>query len=104
MSDDGVGFDPNATLDDKNQLRAGLGLFSIQERLVALLGGQLDIQSAPGKGSQFTLTLPRTGLPRLAADATKAQRHDTLGRNVWSMASQVARRSLCVFLSPMITL
>jgi signal transduction histidine kinase len=36
-----------------------LGLFSIQERF-ALLGGHLDIVSAPGKGSRFTLTLPRT--------------------------------------------
>src|SRR5262249_58395113 len=75
VSDDGVGFDPSATLHDKNQEQAGLGLFSIQERL-ALLGGRLDIESAPGKGSQFTLTLPRTGLPRRAADGTEARRLD----------------------------
>jgi PAS domain S-box-containing protein len=75
VSDDGVGFDPSATLHDRNQDQAGLGLFSIQERL-ALLGGHLEIQSAPGKGSRFTLTLPRTGLPRVAADGTEARRHD----------------------------
>src|SRR5262249_41722590 len=67
VSDEGVGFDPSATLRDKDQQQAGLGLFSIQERL-ALLGGHLDIQSAPGKGSRFAVTLPRTGLPGLAAD------------------------------------
>ncbi len=65
------------TLDDKNQPQAGLGLFSIQERLVALLGGHLDIQSAPGKGARFTLTLPRTGLPPLGADGTEAPRPDS---------------------------
>src|SRR5262249_27832237 len=45
VSDDGVGFDPNATLHDKNQRQAGLGLFGIHERL-ALLGGLLVIQSS----------------------------------------------------------
>jgi CheY-like chemotaxis protein/anti-sigma regulatory factor (Ser/Thr protein kinase) len=76
VSDEGVGFDLAATLHDKSQPQAGLGLFSIQERL-ALLGGHLDIQSAPGKGSCFTLTLPRTGLPRLAAYGTEPQHSDT---------------------------
>jgi signal transduction histidine kinase/ActR/RegA family two-component response regulator len=76
VSDEGIGFDPSATLDDKNQSQAGLGLFSIQERL-ALLGGHLDIQSAPGNGSRFTLTLPRTGPLRLAPDATETPGHDT---------------------------
>jgi len=52
-----------------------LGLFSIQERF-ALLGGHLEIQSIRGKGSRFTLTLPRTGLPRGASDGTEAQRRD----------------------------
>jgi CheY-like chemotaxis protein/anti-sigma regulatory factor (Ser/Thr protein kinase) len=76
VSDEGVGFDPAATLHDKSQPQAGLGLFSIQERL-ALLGGHLDIQSAPGEGSCFTLTLPRTGLPRLGAYGTEPQHSDT---------------------------
>jgi signal transduction histidine kinase len=70
VRDDGVGFDPKATVHDQNQQQAGLGLFSIQERL-ALLGGHLDIQSAPGKGSRFTLSLPRTGLP--VSDRAEAQ-------------------------------
>jgi CheY-like chemotaxis protein len=76
VSDDGAGFDPSATLYDRHQLQAGLGLFSIQERL-ALLGGHLGVVSAPGKGSRFTLTLPRTGLARLTTDDRKTPRLDT---------------------------
>jgi CheY-like chemotaxis protein/anti-sigma regulatory factor (Ser/Thr protein kinase) len=76
VSDEGVGFDPTATLHDRNQPQAGLGLFSIQERF-ALLGGHLDIQSAPGKGSRFTLTLARTGLKRLATDGIQTAPRDT---------------------------
>jgi PAS domain S-box-containing protein len=76
VSDEGVGFDPTATLHHENQRELGLGLFSIQERL-ALLGGHLDIQSAPGKGSRFALTLPRTGVRHSATDAAEARQRDT---------------------------
>lgn len=76
VSDDGAGFDPSATLYDRNHPQAGLGLFSIQQRF-ALLGGHLDIVSAPGKGSRFTLTLPRTGLTHLTTDGTESPRRDT---------------------------
>jgi PAS domain S-box-containing protein len=76
VSDEGVGFDPTATLHDENPRELGLGLFSIQERL-ALLGGHLNIQSAPGKGSRFVLTIPRTNLRHLATDDAEARHHDT---------------------------
>src|SRR5262245_7084952 len=64
VSDEGVGFDPAVTLHQKSHQQVGLGLFSIEERL-ALFGGRLDIQSAPGKGARFSLTLPRSQLLRM---------------------------------------
>ena len=76
VSDEGIGFDPIATLHHEDQHQVGLGLFSIQERL-ALLGGQLEVQSAPGKGARFILTVPRASPSRLATDGPEARQPDT---------------------------
>lgn len=53
VSDEGSGFDP-ATLCGA---KIGFGLMTIQER-AKYMGGAVNIQSIPGKGSRFTLTLP----------------------------------------------
>lgn len=55
VADDGRGFDPDAA---RNAGR--LGLAGIQER-AALLGGTLDVESAPGAGSRVTVRLPGRG-------------------------------------------
>jgi len=56
VADHGHGFAP-----DRIQVAAahGLGLASICQRL-EYLGGTLDIASAPGRGSRFTLSIPLT--------------------------------------------
>jgi PAS domain S-box-containing protein len=56
VADAGVGFDP-ARLRVTGGGEGGFGLLSIHERL-ELLGGRLEILSAPGQGSQFTLWVP----------------------------------------------
>jgi PAS domain S-box-containing protein len=61
VSDKGIGFDPAAASNHENEHQSGLGLFSIRERF-ALLGGHLAIQSAPGKGARFSLSVPRSDL------------------------------------------
>mgnify|MGYP001119827871 CR=1 FL=1 len=53
VSDEGAGFNP-AVLRSTTSDSGGFGLFSIGERL-KLLGGHLEIQSAPGQGSRFIL-------------------------------------------------
>ena len=56
VADDGCGFDPSF-LTFANSTARGFGLFSIRERL-ALLGGELQIDSAPERGTRATVTLP----------------------------------------------
>ncbi|HUG42341.1 MAG TPA: MEDS domain-containing protein [Longimicrobiales bacterium] len=69
VSDTGVGIDAaelEAIFDPFHRARspgtgirpgAGLGL-AVSRRLAALLGGALSVESTPGRGSTFTLTLP----------------------------------------------
>lgn len=56
VSDAGRGFDPKA-VKPAGVSGGGFGLFSIRERL-DLIGGQMGIDSAPGRGSRFALTAP----------------------------------------------
>lgn len=51
--DDGAGFH----LDEAERRRPGTGLFTMRER-VALLNGELDIESAPGRGTHLVATVP----------------------------------------------
>jgi signal transduction histidine kinase len=61
IHDDGKGFDPK-TLDYATAGSRGLGLTGIGER-VRVLGGQWDIQSAPGKGTRLNITIPAAPRP-----------------------------------------
>ncbi len=56
VADDGVGFDVSAIHPPTGQMER-FGLFSIRERL-DYLGGRLQIESQPGRGTRVTLTAP----------------------------------------------
>ena len=56
VEDDGVGFDP-AEIRATAVRKGGFGLFSIRERLEQL-GGHLELESAPGRGTKATLIAP----------------------------------------------
>ena len=55
-SDMGKGFDPGR-LSCAADSDGGFGLFSIRERM-GLLGGSFEVESAPGKGARFAVTVP----------------------------------------------
>jgi len=56
VCDNGIGFDLEAARAQAAQGK-GLGLLGIEER-VRLLGGQLEIVTAPGKGTEIRARLP----------------------------------------------
>ena len=64
LFDDGRGFDAERLRND-TEARRGLGLFGMDER-VRVLGGSLDLQSAPGRGTRLTVQIPL----RLTTDFT----------------------------------
>jgi PAS domain S-box-containing protein len=69
VTDQGVGFEP-WRLDDRSKAgQVGWGLFRIRERLT-LLGGSLDIDSAPGSGTRVRLVAPRDAGHTSGAAAT----------------------------------
>ena len=71
VTDDGVGFD----LVKAARRAKSVGLLSMRER-ASLIGGTLQIQSSPGKGSAVTLQLPIEG----SANVTHVERGRSLGR------------------------
>jgi signal transduction histidine kinase len=52
VHDDGAGFDP-----EPRGTKKSLGLLSMRER-VRLLGGNLEIESAPGRGTSIVVWIP----------------------------------------------
>jgi signal transduction histidine kinase len=56
IRDDGAGFDPSATGERGRRGRAQ-GLDNILRR-AELLGGRIEVESAPGRGTRLSLTMP----------------------------------------------
>ena len=53
--DDGVGFDTNATIDNRKHL----GLRNIRERLHVMVNGTLEIESTVGVGTKVLIKIPK---------------------------------------------
>jgi signal transduction histidine kinase len=63
VSDDGIGFDPDATV-------RGFGLIGMRER-VALAGGTLEIHTGRGAGTTLLVTLPASEAPPTASERSQ---------------------------------
>lgn len=79
VSDTGIGipaadqhviFEPFRQVHDRERRAPGAGIgLSISSRLATLMGGTIEVESAPGAGSRFTLTLD--GLPANTLEASR---------------------------------
>jgi signal transduction histidine kinase len=65
VEDDGIGFD----LDDTVGSQDGYGLFTMRDR-AALIGGTVHIDSAPGRGTTVTASVPERPHPSLPTRRT----------------------------------
>jgi signal transduction histidine kinase/CheY-like chemotaxis protein len=68
VSDEGAGFDPGQLKPAGEE--GGFGLFSVRER-ISLIGGCVEIDSAPGKGSRVALTVPCGQAPAVSLPADR---------------------------------
>lgn len=58
VSDDGVGFDQKAALE-RSSRKLHIGIENVRSRLQMMVGGDLTIRSAPGKGTVATIRIPK---------------------------------------------
>ncbi len=65
VADDGVGFDPEVTAGSQD----GYGLFTMRDR-AALLGGTVQVDSAPGWGTTVMATVPERPHPSFSSRTT----------------------------------
>jgi signal transduction histidine kinase len=67
ITDDGCGFDTKAKFSNAtNAFSDGLGLVGMRERL-ALIGGELEIESSPGRGTTLFARIPAIAAAAQAA-------------------------------------
>jgi PAS domain S-box-containing protein len=94
VSDRGKGFDP-AILENSTE-KIGFGLMTIRER-ANHIGGHLTVESAPGQGSRFTLTVPvHKDLKETQQPMTQADRQSTADMEAMAAAGSGAIRIVFV--------
>jgi len=85
--DEGAGFTP-AQLDDHDDSITGFGLLSLRER-VEVIGGRLEITSAPGGGSVLELEVVARGGP--ADSAQHQEDQDAVAEEATAQPAEVLR-------------
>lgn len=56
IADDGVGFDSSVKLSDERQ---HIGIENVRKRLQSMVSGSMRVETAPGKGTAVTITIPK---------------------------------------------
>jgi signal transduction histidine kinase len=66
VHDNGVGFNPQVLTPDSTDIQEGYGLQSMQQR-AAQVGGQVILESSPGKGTTLAIQIPYSDAPGMEA-------------------------------------
>ena len=105
VSDTGIGiprekhatiFDPFTQADTSTTRRfggTGLGL-TISSRLVALMGGRISVESEPGQGAQFHVTLPFETRTEVVAPPVRRELKDLRGLQVLVVDDNATNRRI----------
>jgi PAS domain S-box-containing protein len=105
ISDTGIGiprekhasiFDPFTQADASTTRRfggTGLGL-TISARLAVLMGGEISVQSEPGHGTQFQVTLPFEVAVEVAVAAARRELKDLAGLDVLVVDDNATNRRI----------
>ena len=86
-------FRPFSQLDSSRARRyggTGLGL-AISDKMMRQMGGEISVDSEPGKGSRFLIRLPSTTTAQ-DAKPTRAPRHARKAMRIWLAASSIRMR------------
>jgi CheY-like chemotaxis protein len=100
VADAGAGFDPTR-LRVAGGVEGGFGLLGIRERL-ELVGGHLEIESRPGRGSRFRLVAPLRPVAEEAPAARPPASHAAAGRRTRVLVVDdhaLVRRGFATFLA-----
>ncbi|TDV44465.1 light-regulated signal transduction histidine kinase (bacteriophytochrome) [Pseudomonas graminis] len=102
VSDNGVGitaddlphiFQRYWSVEKGNPKGNGLGLY-ISDGIVSAHGGQLSVESSPGKGSVFSFNLPAHDGPATLGESAFLKQNDTTSRLAQSISIKLERQQL----------
>ncbi|HIS34042.1 MAG TPA: response regulator [Candidatus Avirikenella pullistercoris] len=86
-------FEEFSRADSAGKEGSGFGL-SVVSRLTALLGGSITLDSLPGKGSSFTITLPATIPAPEELPAVQTQKYSTAPANILVIEDDSSQRAM----------
>ncbi len=92
IRDNGCGFDAQRRLEQKAGPQEGYGLRGIRER-TELVGGTLHLESQSGRGTQLSVTVPKTGMAApIQGDMPQRIAVSKGGQGPLSLSEQMARK------------
>ena len=81
VSDDGIGFEPSGSSAVPSPMGGGFGMISMRER-IRLVGGHIEVRSAPGMGTRVDAEVPYRQRQEQASNPVRASREIDVSQTV----------------------